>query len=68
MAINETRSLNTDLTYGKDDGRIKRLAPDRGGEVELERLFERADALQRQYSIADYDYNVHKEGCSCGNC
>jgi hypothetical protein len=60
--------MNRDLQSGVEDGLVKRLAPDRGGEVELERLFDRADALQRQYSIADYDYKLHEQGCSCGYC
>jgi hypothetical protein len=31
MAVNETRSMNADLREGLTDGRIKKVAPNRGG-------------------------------------
>lgn len=34
MAINMSRSLNGDLHEGMTDGRYRKVAPNRGGEVE----------------------------------
>lgn len=34
MAVNDSRSMNRDLTLGATDGRFKSLTPDRGGDVD----------------------------------
>jgi hypothetical protein len=67
MAVNETRSLNGDLQQGMNDGVLKSLTPDRGGEVEDSRPRERAENLQRQYGFADIR-KFHPSGCGCGYC
>ena len=53
MAINDTRSMNTDLHSGVNDGRLKGLTPDRGGEVDQTHAATRANLLQNQYNITD---------------
>ena len=35
MAVNDTRSMNADFRIGGTEKAYKRLAPDRGGEVEM---------------------------------
>ena len=51
MAVNESRSMNNDLRLGANDGKFKNLTPDRGGEVEMESVIERASVLQPQYNV-----------------
>lgn len=33
MAVNESRSMNDDLREGITDGMVKKVAPDRGGDL-----------------------------------
>jgi hypothetical protein len=33
MAVNESRSMNADLREGITDGMVKKVAPDRGGDL-----------------------------------
>lgn len=58
MAKNVYRSMNTDLRHGIDDGVFKSLSPDRGGEVEMNTIHERASLLQAQYDINDLKMGV----------
>jgi hypothetical protein len=51
MAINDTRSMNADLQLGVVDGKVKRLTPDRGGEVEMQAVTQRKYELQQQYGV-----------------
>lgn len=67
MAINDFRSMNADLQQGLVDGRIKSLAPDRGGSVEVQFVHERALGLQAQYSISDHMHSF-ATGCQCAEC
>lgn len=53
MAVNESRSLNRDMTLGATDGRFKSLTPSRGGEVEMTQPSVRAHELQLQYNVVD---------------
>lgn len=52
MAVNETRSMNADLREGITDGMVKKVAPDRGGD-----LFDAhcASAVRSSLSQALYD-------------
>ncbi|CAB5222294.1 hypothetical protein UFOVP361_94 [uncultured Caudovirales phage] len=52
MAVNETRSLNHDLSLGLTDGVFKNLTPDRGGVVEPLDPAQRASVLQEQYNVS----------------
>jgi hypothetical protein len=52
MAVNESRSLNHDLSLGLTDGTFKSLTPGRGGEVEPLDPAQRASVLQEQYNIS----------------
>lgn len=54
MAVNNTRSMNGDLHKGVNDGRLKSLAPDRGGDVEASHIKVRSNLLQTQYNIVDF--------------
>ena len=55
MAVNEKRSMNNDLHAGANDGRLKSLTPDRGGELDPdEKVFVRSGQLQAQYNITDF--------------
>ncbi len=38
MAVNESRSMNADLREGLTDGVVKKVAPNRGGVVEVDEL------------------------------
>lgn len=58
MSVNQTRSLNADLQKGVNDGLIKSVTPDRGGEVETNAVVERAAMLQRQYNVTDVNYGI----------
>lgn len=49
--VNEERSLNHDMMEGISDGTVKKLAPDRGGVVEMTGPSERLSLLQQQYGI-----------------
>jgi hypothetical protein len=40
--INSERSMNADMRQGVSDGSFKHLAPNRGGQVEMERPLARA--------------------------
>ena len=53
MAVNSSRSMNEDLQHGINDGVFKSLSPDRGGEVEMQDVRERAMMLQAQYDMND---------------
>ena len=53
MAVNSSRSMNKDLQHGLNDGLFKSLSPDRGGEVEMQAIHERAMMLQAQYDMND---------------
>lgn len=53
MAVNESRSMNNDLRLGVTDGRFKNLTPDRGGDVEEDKVTVRAQVLQPQYGILE---------------
>jgi len=67
MAVNDSRSMNADLQQGLTDGRVKTLTPDRGGTVEVSNVLQRAEALQRQYAIADRMHSFASD-CNCGYC
>ena len=58
MAKNVYRSMNKDLRLGVDDGAFKSLAPDRGGDVDMQNIHERATLLQPQYDINDLKMGV----------
>lgn len=58
MTTNNSRSMNTDLQNGLNDGTFKSLAPDRGGEVEMQAIHERAMMLQAQYDVNDIRMHV----------
>lgn len=58
MATNNSRSMNVDLQHGLNDGTFKSLAPDRGGEVEMQAIHERAMMLQPQYDVNDIRMHV----------
>ena len=51
MAVNESRSMNRDLTLGAGDGKFKSLTPDRGGDVDPTHPSVRQNMLQIQYNI-----------------
>ena len=53
MAVNTSRSMNGDLKLGEQDGTIKSIAPDRGGDIEESHAFDRAKMLQTQYNVVD---------------
>lgn len=53
MAVNDSRSMNNDLHLGVNDGRLKSLTPDRGGEVDTSNVQVRSGLLQTQYDITD---------------
>ena len=65
MAANFSRSMNKDLQAGVKDGTLKSYTPDRGGEVEVDHAFERADDLQPQYGMSILGHPV---GCMCQYC
>lgn len=58
MAVNDSRSMNADLHSGLNDGRLKSLTPDRGGEVDGSHASVRAGLLQTQYNVTDMMKNV----------
>lgn len=58
MAVNDSRSMNNDLHLGVNDGRLKSLTPDRGGQVDESNVSVRASLLQTQYDITDLMKNV----------
>lgn len=68
MAINDTRSMNTDLQAGISDGLYKSIAPDRGGVVEFTEPYTRSQILPPQYGVLDYLKGVHDYGCTCNSC
>jgi hypothetical protein len=53
MAVNESRSMNSDLHLGVNDGRLKNLTPDRGGQVDDSHATSRSGLLQAQYDVTD---------------
>lgn len=53
MAVNDSRSMNNDLHLGVNDGRLKNLTPDRGGQVDASHASIRSGLLQAQYDITD---------------
>lgn len=68
MAVNSSRSMNQDFRLGGQiDGKVKVLAPDRGGVVDESSVEIRAHQLQPQYNIADM-YHTYAENCRCSSC
>lgn len=53
MAVNDSRSMNNDLHSGINDGRLKGLTPDRGGQVDESHASVRSGLLQAQYNVTD---------------
>lgn len=53
MVMNVSRSMNQDLHSGVNDGRLKNLTPDRGGNLDLGHVATRAGLLQNQYNVTD---------------
>ena len=53
MAVNETRSMNNDLSLGAMDGKFKSLTPDRGGNVDPTDPSVRAMEVQAQYGLVE---------------
>ena len=53
MAINDERSMNSDLHLGVNDGRLKSLTPGRGGQVDESHASVRSGLLQAQYNVTD---------------
>jgi hypothetical protein len=53
MAVNDSRSMNADLHAGLNDGRLKSLTPDRGGQVDESHASVRSGLLQTQYNVTD---------------
>ena len=51
MAVNESRSMNQDMTQGQWDGKYKYLAPDRGGEVDMTNVSTRSRELPWHYGL-----------------
>lgn len=51
MAVNESRSMNLDMSQGKNDGKYKWLSPDRGGEVDFTTITRRARELPWHYGL-----------------
>jgi hypothetical protein len=58
MAVNEARSMNQDLTQGKNDGVYKFLTPDRGGEVDYTSVANRSRELPWHYGLDDRGFPV----------
>lgn len=53
MAMNVSRSMNQDLHSGVNDGRLKNLTPDRGGNLDMDHVVTRSGLLQNQYNVTD---------------
>jgi hypothetical protein len=53
MAVNTSRSMNGDRKLGEQDGTMKSITPDRGGDLEESHAFDRAKMLQTQYNVVD---------------
>jgi hypothetical protein len=51
MAVNDSRSMNSDLRKGAVDGKFKSLTPDRGGVVDPTSAAIRQSELNIQYNI-----------------
>ena len=58
MSVNDSRSMNRDLHSGLNDGRLKNLTPDRGGQVDESNVTFRAGLLQAQYNVTDMLNNI----------
>ena len=58
MAMNVERSMNQDLHSGVNDGRLKNLTPDRGGQLDMDHVWTRSNLLQNQYNVTDLMKNV----------
>lgn len=58
MAMNVERSMNQDLHSGVNDGRLKNLTPDRGGQLDMDHVLTRSSLLQNQYNVTDLMKNV----------
>lgn len=55
MAVNDSRSMNSDLHSGANDGRLKSLTPDRGGVLDPDAsVYVRSNQLQTQYNVTDF--------------
>ena len=59
MAVNTSRSMNGDRMLGEQDGMMKSIAPDRGGDLEESHALDRAKMLQTQYNIVDKKRGVN---------
>jgi len=53
MAVNETRSMNNDLSLGAKDGKFKSLTPNRGGDVDPTDATIRQMEVQAQYGLVE---------------
>lgn len=51
MAVNDSRSMNSDLRKGAVDGKFKSLTPSRGGDVDPTAAAIRQAELNIQYNI-----------------
>jgi len=59
MAVNNSRSMNSDMHSGANDGRLKSLTPDRGGVLDSDsNVSVRAGQLQAQYNVTDFIQNI----------
>lgn len=55
MTVNNSRSMNSDMHSGANDGRLKSLTPDRGGVLDSDpKVLVRAGQLQAQYNVTDF--------------
>lgn len=59
MAVNNNRSMNSDLRTGVLDGKFKSITPGRGGEVEREHALKRMLVLQEQYGMVNQHDLAH---------
>ncbi len=64
MAVNTSRSQNADLRLGATDGKYSNLTPDRGGNVEMDAVKERAALVTPKYN----SFDVHGHSCNCNHC
>ena len=51
--------MNGDRMLGEQDGMMKSIAPDRGGDLEESHALDRAKMLQTQYNIVDKKRGVN---------
>jgi hypothetical protein len=66
MAVNESRSMNGDLTMGITDGSVKKLAPNRGGDTRdfmlTKNVFANLATDLYDPSFGDYDVEYRYPG------